>query len=54
LSLITEIDASLAAMETGINHAARIAADAETGAGTVVARMAGTGFIGIAQTVGRV
>jgi hypothetical protein len=54
LSLITEIDAGLAAMETGINRAARIAADAETGAGTVVARMAGTGFVGIAQTVGRV
>jgi len=54
LSLITDIDEDLASMETGINRAAQIAAGAEAGAGNVVAHMTATGFLGIAQAMGRV
>jgi hypothetical protein len=54
VSLISEFEDELSAMETGLRRAARLTAGAETGAGDVAGRMARSGFVGIARAVGEV
>jgi hypothetical protein len=54
VSLIRDIDVSLAAMTTGIGRAQETTAAADHAAGQIAARAAGSGFVGIAQAMARV
>jgi hypothetical protein len=51
VTLIDDLDSDLAAMQTGISRAGEIAGGAERGAEEVAARLAATGFVGIAQAM---
>jgi hypothetical protein len=54
VSLFGDIDGSLAAMTAGIGRAQETTAAADSAAGRIAARAAGSGFAGIAQAMARV